>query len=413
MTAGKKKKEENIDGAQDIRCSLRDDAEEQLTNSPKKPSYLKGQTTEGLIHELEVHQIELETQAEELRRAQLALEESRDKYLDLYEFAPLGYLTLNDKAGVTEANLTSATLLGTERNKLVRARFNKFIAEKDSDIWHLFFVNVLNQGGKQTCNLMLVRSDGSTFPARLECIRIADRGEGTPTVRMAIGDITDIKQMEDALRLSGRKLNILSSITRHDINNQLMALTGNLALLKMQQPELASDKHLLQTEANAERISTMIKFTKTYEDVGVNAPIWQEVKALVGSSAKVIPPGPITVVNDVPVGIEVFADPLIAKVFHNLIDNAVKHGGNITTIHFFVVEDDGLRAIVCEDDGVGISTDTKEKLFTHISKKDHGFGLFLSREILAITGITILEDGKPGRGARFEITVPESAWRYK
>jgi signal transduction histidine kinase len=107
----------------------------------------------------------------------------------------------------------------------------------------------------------------------------------------------------------------------------------------------------------------------------------------------------------------VFADPLIVNVFHNLIDNAMKHGANITTIHFFVEENDGVRAIVCEDDGVGISADMKERLFTRGSGKDHGLGLFLSREILSITGITITEAGEPGRGARFIMTVPQSGLR--
>ena len=128
--------------------SLRDDAEEQLASSKKYSSDLQGQTADKLIHELQVHQIELETQAEELRRAHLALEESRDKYLDLYDFAPLGYLTLNDKALITEVNLTAATLLGIKRNKLVKAPFSKFMSEKDSDEWYRYFSNVLSQEEK-------------------------------------------------------------------------------------------------------------------------------------------------------------------------------------------------------------------------------------------------------------------------
>jgi PAS domain S-box-containing protein len=405
MTTRKKKMEENT-ASTGIERSLRDDAEEQLARSPKISPRFEGQTAEELIHELQVHQIELETQAEELRRAHLALEESRDKYLDLYEFAPVGYLTLTDKALVKGANLTIATLLDIDRSKLVRTRFSKFIVEKDTNEWHRYFVSVLSQGGKQTSTLTLMRADGSTFPARLESIRIADDSAGTPTVRMAISDINDIKKVEDALRVSSKKLNILSGITRHDISNQLMVLVGNLDLMERQQSDIVSDDHFLQAKAATERISTMIKFTKEYEDVGVNAPVWQNVWTLVGSSAKIVPPGPIKVVNDVPASIEVYADPLIGKVFHNLIDNAARHGGKITTIHFFIDEHDGSYAIICEDDGVGISAEIKDKLFSHDSKKDHGFGLFLSREILAITGITIMEEGEQGLGARFIMTGP-------
>jgi signal transduction histidine kinase len=116
-------------------------------------------------------------------------------------------------------------------------------------------------------------------------------------------------------------------------------------------------------------------------------------------------------VNDVPPGIEVFADPLISKVFFNLIQNAVKHGGDITIINFYVEDIEGVRAIICEDDGCGISTDMKELLFTRGFGKEHGLGLFLSREILAITGITIAEVGEPGLGAKFVMRIPEGGLR--
>ena len=144
--------------------TMRDAAEERLARFPERSYGTAGQNTEKLIHELQVHQIELETQAEELRRAQLALEESRDKYLDLYEFAPIGYLMLDDKALITDVNLTGTSLLGVERNRLVKARFSKFIAERDSDQWHRYFVNVLNQGEKQACTLMLMRGERFRVP---------------------------------------------------------------------------------------------------------------------------------------------------------------------------------------------------------------------------------------------------------
>jgi PAS domain S-box-containing protein len=158
--------------------------------------------------DLQTHQIELETQAEELRKAQLALEESRDKYLDLYEFAPVGYLTLNDKALIVKVNLTGATLLGNDRKKLVNARFRKFIAEKDSEQWIKYFMDVLDQEGKQTCTLMLNRGDGSMFPARLESIRITSSA-ATPTVRVAISDISDMRKVEETLAESEKKIRAL------------------------------------------------------------------------------------------------------------------------------------------------------------------------------------------------------------
>lgn len=155
----------------------------------------------------------------------------------------------------------------------------------------------------------------------------------------------------------------------------------------------------------------MLEFTREYEDIGVHAPVWQNVRALVEKETEGAALGTINVVNDIPDGVEVFADSLVAKVFHNLIDNAIRHGGKTTTIHFLVDENEGARAIICEDDGVGIPSNRTGKLFTHGGGKGHGFGLFLSHEILAITGMTITEKGKPGRGAKFIINVPAEGYR--
>ena len=110
---------------------------------------------------------------------------------------------------------------------------------------------------------------------------------------------------------------------------------------------------------------------------------------------------------------EVYADPLFEKVFYNLIDNALRYGGDqMKTIRVSSRESDTSLAIVCEDDGVGITAEDKKRLFTKGFGKNTGLGLFLSREILAITGITITENGTPGQGARFEITVPKGAYRF-
>ena len=233
----------------------------------------------------------------------------------------------------------------------------------------------------------------------------------TKSVSGSFQDITERKRAEEALRGVNRKLNILSNVTRHDIVNQLMALERNLTLLENRQSDHAFDEHLQKAEAAAKRISTMIRFTKEYQDIGVHSPLWQDVRVLIDTGMRHIMPGAIKVVNDVPAGIEMFADPLITKVFHNLINNSMRHGGNITTIRFSVEEVEGAHVIICEDDGVGISADMKEKLFTQGSGKDHGYGLFLSREILDITGITIAEAGALGRGARFVITTPASGLR--
>ena len=155
----------------------------------------------------------------------------------------------------------------------------------------------------------------------------------------------------------------------------------------------------------------MIQFSTAYEQIGLHAPAWQDCNILAGTAAGDALSGQVEMQNDLPAGMEVLADPLISKVFFNLMDNAVRHGKTITSIRFFAEERGSTMVIFCEDDGMGIPGEKKEKIFERGYGKNTGFGLFLAREILAITGITIRETGDPGKGARFEITVPQGAWR--
>jgi signal transduction histidine kinase len=226
-----------------------------------------------------------------------------------------------------------------------------------------------------------------------------------------VQDISGIKQAEEALIFASKKLNLLSSITRHDISNQLTVLQGYLALLKKKQPDTSFAEYFVKINAAAERISAMILFTREYENIGVNAPVWQDCDTLIETATKQAPLGMVTVIHEIPAGTKIFADPLIVKVFFNLMDNAVRHGGKITTIRFSSGELGGDHILLCEDDGEGVLPEEKEKIFLKGYGKNTGMGLFLSREILSITGITIRETGEPGKGACFEMTVPKGAWR--
>jgi len=221
----------------------------------------------------------------------------------------------------------------------------------------------------------------------------------------------DRKRAEEALSQALKKLTLLSSITRHDIKNQLTILMGYLTILEQKQPDPARDECFGKVSTAAQRISAMIQFTKEYESIGVNAPVWQDCRTLVDAAAKQAPLGQVIVKNDLPAGTEVFADPLIVKVCYNLMDNAVRCGGKITTIRFSVQAAGDDHVVVCEDDGVGIPVEEKEKIFLRGFGKNTGLGLAIAREILDITGITIHETGEPGKGARFEMMVPKGAYR--
>ncbi|MDO8813711.1 MAG: PAS domain S-box protein [Gallionella sp.] len=186
-----------------------------MNNKPDKPNQLraaaeaqlahdhvhapKPRPAEELQHELQVHQIELEMQNETLRQAQVALEESRDRYMDLYEFAPVGYLTLTDKGMISEINLTGSSLLKVERNKLLHQRFASFIAQKHRDRWNHLFVSMVREPGVKSCELALKNGIGESFHAYLDCIYLVT-GDKPPVVRITLTDITQLRQAEQAMR---------------------------------------------------------------------------------------------------------------------------------------------------------------------------------------------------------------------
>ena len=187
----------------DENTPLRAEAVARLAKST--PPEVPGRSDKELLHELQVYQIELEMQNEELRRMQVALEESRDRYADLYELAPVGYLTLTDTGMIAGINLTGAALLGEERQRLVQRSFAGFVAAGDSDRWHRLFSNVLQHGNKRSCELSMQRGDGSRFDALQECQRTGRIGEAQH-VHIILTDITERKQAERLLRENEERL---------------------------------------------------------------------------------------------------------------------------------------------------------------------------------------------------------------
>lgn len=227
-----------------------------------------------------------------------------------------------------------------------------------------------------------------------------------------IHDITSLRNAEDALRNANKKLNLLSGMTRHDIRNQLMALKAYIQLSEDSLGDSTQMAEFIVAEAKiANTIERQINFTRDYEDMGVKSPVWQNIDALVSGAISELPTGKITVTTRCP-GLEVYADPLLAKVFYNLLDNALRYGGPaMTAISIAAQESDSGLIILVEDDGRGIAGEEKAMLFLRGFGHNTGLGLFLSREILAITGITITETGEAGKGARFEILVPKGKYR--
>jgi len=178
---------------------LRTKAEAQLARAPLKTAGAR--SAEELVHELEVHQIELEMQNNELLRAQRALEESRDGYVDLYEFAPVGYLTLTAEGKITQVNLTGAKLLNVERKALLHARFDRFVVPRDLERYRRVLVGLTRDGDQQVCELALHRGDGSTVHVQLNRVNVTASGT-PPSVRITLTDVTGRRRDEAELRIA-------------------------------------------------------------------------------------------------------------------------------------------------------------------------------------------------------------------
>ncbi|MEN6442374.1 MAG: PAS domain-containing protein [Methanoregula sp.] len=221
-------------------------------------------------------------------------------------------------------------------------------------------------------------------------------------------DITDQKRAQFVLEQINKKLTLLNSITQHDTNNKICALMGYLELLKdqTQDPDNLAmiDKKIYPI---LDDIREQIAFTRAYQNIGLSSPQWQDVTYLIG---KLHADG-IAIQSDVP-GLLVFADPLLEMVFQNLLDNALRHGMHVTDIRVSAQETASGLVLIWQDNGAGIEPEIKEKIFDRGFGKNTGLGLFLIKEILSITGITIRETGTSGTGACFEMHVPEGAYGF-
>jgi len=360
-----------------------------------------------LVHELQVHQIELELQNEELLRARKETEAGLQLYTELYDFAPVGYFTLDREGKIRRVNLTGATMLGKDRSLLIGRRFRDFVHTEShshcNDFLHSMFEGMENI----TCEMEITITGSQPIVVHIKS-NINNSGK---ECFIAVTDITAQKKAEEALRQANQKLNMLSSITRHDILNQIMAVRGYLEISK----DLVDDPTLMdyiKTESEAvDTIQRQIEFTRYYQDIGVEEPKWQDAGEVIDAAGEQLTMTGITLENSLK-GQEIFADPLLEKVFYNLMENSLRHGEHVTAISFSVSKTNDGLVISYRDNGVGITEEDKKSLFRKGFGKNTGLGLFLSSEILSITGITIRETGKPGMGVNFEIMVPEGGYRH-
>ncbi|OPX65556.1 MULTISPECIES: ATP-binding protein [unclassified Methanoregula] len=246
----------------------------------------------------------------------------------------------------------------------------------------------------------------------LESCTVWIPGENSLTGIAILRDITRHRRLLRDMKDRYQKFSKMSSVSRHDINNQLTILNGYLALLEAGTPSMKSSDIIGILQRASARIQRILKFTRDYQEIGAEPPAWQVLADTIRVAKTMTEPGNVRISTDGTCNhVAIFADPTLVRVFSNLIENSIRHGENVSEIRISCREEGGRLVIVYEDNGIGIAPRTRALLFEHGKGKDTGYGTFLAREILAVTGISIAETGAQGKGARFEITVPERSFR--
>ncbi|MDD1693547.1 MAG: ATP-binding protein [Methanoregula sp.] len=216
----------------------------------------------------------------------------------------------------------------------------------------------------------------------------------------------EIADVRKSLDQANAKLMFLNNITRYDMLNELTQLHKDLE-------QGGKNPDIGKVDEAINRIRRQIKFTKEYQDIGATPPSWQNAADAIMRAKVGIDLGNVSFEMDIH-DVEIYADPLLEKVFYYLISNSMKYGGSrLSAIRIYRRKEENRMVIICEDNGVGIAKELKGGLFPKEwgSRKHAGYGLFLIRETLAVTGITIWETGSPGEGAKFEISVPNGVFR--
>jgi len=341
---------------------------------------------------------------DERKRAEEVLRRSERELKVLLDSLPTGVVIVDAATHlITDANATALALFDAPRGMVIGRHCHNYICPAtEGDCPITDHGNTIDRSER-----IAVTAHGEEIPVLKSVAKM--HLSGRECLVESFMDISDRKRAEEALMRANRQLNMMASITRHDILNKVTVLLGYIALLREQVsgPGVAQYLDILESTTNI--IRSQIEFSRNYQEIGAQEPRWLLVSDLLPYLH--LPPG-VRMLTDLS-GVEILADPLLEKVFFNLLDNSVRHGGSVTSIRVYSTGGPDDTKIVWEDNGTGIPDEEKERIFRRGYGKNTGFGLFLVREVLSITGMTITETGSSGTGARFEICVPPEKVRIR
>jgi two-component system, cell cycle sensor histidine kinase and response regulator CckA len=411
---------------------LRERAEEFANKNPSAIKKMPPSDIRNLVEDLHIHQIEMEMQNEELRRSQLELQAARNKYSDLYDFAPVGYFTIGEKGTILEANVPGAAMLGVERGSLRGEAFSRFVTRDTQDIFYLHRKKLLETKSPRTCELKLKDKDNTEFHAQLECLVVEDN-EGHLNCFAAVSNINKRKQMEEEL-LKAKKLESLGVFAggiAHDFNNLMSAVVGYISLARTEMPP-GSDgfKNLIKAEKASiqtrELTSRLITFSDGGGPVKETVPFGGLLRDSVVHSMK---GSDMDARFSIPDNISpIKADEhQIRQVILNVATNAREAMAGKGTIHVscentdtgvkdpLTLKDGKYVKISIEDQGPGIPEEDRERIFDPYfstkemgTQKGMGLGLAVSDSIVKQHDGLITVKSELGTGTILSIYLPAS-----
>jgi PAS domain S-box-containing protein len=338
--------------------------------------------------------------------------ESERKYRLLFERAG-DAIIIFEAAGENQGKIIAAnTSAAAMHGYTVEEMLTKNIADLDTEESRALIPERLSQvmaTGSVRGETIHVRKDGSHFPIEINGSLL---DLGIKKYVLAIDrDISERKSADDAIRRITNKLALLNAVTFNDIQNAAFTLSGYISLGKSTTDPEKMQALLDKAGESAKRIAYSLNFAKSYQDLGAGPPRWQNVNQtfIMGISHLDFSSITRSVSLD---NLEIFADSLLERVFFTFADNVLRHAAGATQVTLGYVHDGDKLVLFFQDNGAGIPDRLKERIFERGFGTQKGMELFLVREILGITGITIRETGRPGSGARFEMVIPRGGYRF-
>jgi len=340
--------------------------------------------------------------------AEESLKESEERFRALFAGGPEASVYLSPDFHIQDINRRFEQVFGYSLAEIKGKRLDDVIVQENKKE-EAGMLNEKAVGGYVYHETVRRRKDGSFVPVSISAAPIVIKGQLSGTVG-TYKDISDLRSAQEKLAVMNEKLRVVGGLTRHDIRNKLSVITGNTYLMKKKlkdYPEVLSCAKDMEFATAA--IVGLLEFARDYERLGVEELAYVGLEDSIQKAVSLFKNEDQTKIVNQCNGLIVLADSLLIKLFYNLIDNSLKHGGHVTRIGISCEESEHELRLVCEDDGVGIAQEAKPKLFSEGYTTDNGsgYGLYLIKKMMEAYGWSIKETGLPGKGARFIIAIPK------